>query len=185
MEDKAIIELFWARSQQAIAETADKYGQRLHRLSMNILHNHEDAQECVNDTYHATWNTLPPQKPDFFFAYLARLARNFSFGRYDYNHAKKRTATIVTLSRELECCIPASDELEQKSESAEIGKALSAFLREQKKEMRRVFIQRYWYAQSIRDIAKDCGISESKVKSMLFRMREKLRIYLEKEGITI
>ncbi|MDE7206448.1 MAG: hypothetical protein K2N90_04715 [Lachnospiraceae bacterium] len=85
----------------------------------------------------------------------------------------------------MECCIPASNELEQKSESAEIGKALSAFLREQKKEMRRVFIQRYWYAQSIRDIAKDCGISESKVKSMLFRMREKLKIYLEKEGITI
>jgi len=185
LEDNAIIALFWERSQQAITETADKYGKRLHQLSMNIVHNYEDAQECVNDTYHAAWNTLPPEKPDFFFAYLARIARNFSFGRYDYNHAKKRTATIVTLSQELEHCIPAPNDLEQKSESEEIGKALSAFLRGQSEQMRRVFVQRYWYAQSIRDIASDCQISESKVKSMLFRMRGSLKIYLEKEGITI
>jgi len=185
LEDKAIIELFWARSQQAIAETADKYGSRLHRLSMNILHNHEDAQECVNDTYHAAWNTLPPEKPDFFFAYLARITRNFSFGRYDYNHAKKRSADIVELSRELESCIPAPDELEKKTESAEIGRALSTFLHGQPEQMRRVFIQRYWYTQSIGDIARDCRISESKVKSMLYRMRGKLKVHLEKEGITI
>lgn len=185
MDDKAIIELFWARSQQAIAETADKYGTRLHRLSMNILHNREDAQECINDTYHAAWNTLPPEKPDFFFAYLARITRNFSFGRYDYNHAKKRSADIVELSRELESCVPAPNELEQKADSEEIGKALSTFLREQPEQMRRVFIQRYWYTQSISDIAKDCRISESKVKSMLFRMRGKLKMHLEKEGIAI
>jgi RNA polymerase sigma-70 factor (ECF subfamily) len=185
LEDQAIIALFWARSQQAITETADKYGKRLHQLSMNILHNHEDAQECINDTYHAAWNTLPPQKPDFFFAYIAKLARNFSFDKYDYNHAKKRTAMIVELSQELERCIPASNEPERTFENAEIGAALSAFLREQPKQMRRVFVQRYWYAQSIRAIAEDCGISESKVKSMLFRMRGKLKIHLEKEGITI
>ncbi len=185
MEDKAIIALFWERSQQAIAETADKYGKRLQHLSMNILHNHEDAQECVNDTYHAAWNTLPPEKPDFFFAYLARLTRNFSFDRYDYNHAKKRTATIVELSQELEHCIPAPNELEKKTESEEIGTAISTFLKNQPAQMRRVFIQRYWYAQSIQDIAGDCGISESKVKSMLFRMRGKLKIHLEQEGIII
>lgn len=185
MEDKAIIALFWERSQQAIAETADKYGTRLHRLSMNILHNYEDAQECINDTYHAAWNTLPPEKPDFFFAYLARLTRNFSFGKYDYNHAKKRTADIVELSSELERCIPALNEFERKADSEEIGKALSDFLRTQSEQMRRVFVQRYWYAQSIGDISNDCKISESKVKSMLFRMRKKLKIHLEKEGIVI
>lgn len=185
MEDKAIIELFWARSQQAIAETAEKYGKRLHGLSMNILHNNEDAQECVNDTYHAAWTTLPPEKPDFFFAYLARLTRNFSFGIYDYKHAKKRTADIVELSSELENCIPAQNELERRAESEEIGRALSAFLRGQPAQMRRVFVQRYWYAQSISDISSDCNMSESKVKSMLFRMRGKLKIHLEKEGITI
>lgn len=185
MEDKAIIELFWARSQQAITETADKYGKRLQGLSMNILHNYEDAEECVNDTYHAAWNTLPPEKPDFFFAYLARLTRNFSFGIYDYKHAKKRTADIVELSRELECCIPAPNEFERKAESEEIGKVLSLFLREQSVPMRRVFVQRYWYAQSICDISRDCDMSESKVKSILFRMRGKLKRYLEKEGINI
>ena len=185
MEDKAIIELFWARSQQAIVETADKYGRKLHVLSMNILHNNEDAQECVNDTYHAAWNTLPPQKPDFFFAYLARLTRNFSFGVYDYKNARKRSADIVELSGELEKCIPAARGIEEQLESAEIGKALSAFLRLQPEQMRRVFIRRYWYAQGIADIAKDFGISESKVKSMLFRMRGKLKTHLEMEGIVI
>ncbi len=185
MEDKAIIDLFWARSQQAIAETSDKYGKKLHLLSMNILRNNEDAQECVNDTYHAAWNTLPPQKPDYFFAYLARLTRNFSFGVYDYKNAKKRSADIVELSRELENCVPAVRGIEEEEESAEIGKALSAFLRSQPEQMRRVFIRRYWYAQSIFDISRDFGMSESKVKSMLFRMRGKLRTHLEKEDIFI
>lgn len=185
MEDKAIIELFWARSQQALTETADKYGKRLQGLSMNILHNHEDAEECVNDTYHAAWNSLPPEKPNYFFAYLARLTRNFSFDIYDYKHAKKRTADIVELSQELENCIPALNEFERRAESEEIGKALSAFLFEQPVQMRRVFVQRYWYAQSICDISRDCNMSESKVKSILFRMRGKLKAYLEKEGITI
>ena len=97
MEDKDIIELYWKRTQRAITETAEKYGNRLHSLSMNILHNYEDAEECVNDTYHETWNHIPPQRPDFFFAYLAKLTRHFSLGRYDYHHAKKRSAEIVEL----------------------------------------------------------------------------------------
>ena len=88
MEDNEIIELFWQRSQRAIAETDCKYGGRLQNLSMNILHDREDAEECINDTYHATWNTLPPKRPNYFFAYLAKLTRNFSFGKYDYYHAQ-------------------------------------------------------------------------------------------------
>lgn len=185
LEDNEIIELYWKRSQQAITETSYKYGNRLQNLSMNILHDNEDAKECVNDTYHATWNTLPPEKPDFFFAYLAKLTRHFSFGKYDYYHAKKRNVTIVELSQELENCIPAHNEYEAKLDSEEIGKALSEFLRDQSPEMRKVFLHRYWYAESIRDIAHLFKISESKVKSILFRMRNKLKEYLEKEGITL
>lgn len=185
MEDKAIIELYWKRSQQAVAETADKYGGRLQKLSMNILHNREDAEECVNDTYHATWNTLPPEKPDFFFAYLAKLTRNFSFGKYDYYHARKRDATVVELSLELENCIPAPNDLECRMESEEIGRIISDFLRMQPADMRKVFVRRYWYMDSIRDISHAFGQSESKVKSMLFRMRNKLREYLEREGIAL
>lgn len=185
MEDKAIIDLYWKRSQQAIVETSDKYGSRLQNLSMNILHDNEDAKECVNDTYHATWNTLPPEKPDFFFAYLAKLTRHFSFGKYDYYHAKKREATIVELSQELENCIAAPNEYDLRLDSEEIGNAISTFLHGQSPEMRKVFVRRYWYTESIHDIAKSFHMSESKVKSILYRMRNKLREYLEKEGITL
>lgn len=185
MEDNAIIELYWQRSQNAISETAAKYGGRLNSLSMNILHSREDAEECVNDTYHAAWNTLPPQRPGFFFAYLAKLTRNFSFSRYDYYHAKKRGATVVELSSELENCIPAPNDLEQKMESKEIGRIVSEFLHSQSPEMRRVFVRRYWYLDSIQTISETYGISESKVKSMLFRMRGKLREHFEKEGVEL
>lgn len=185
MEDKAIIDLYWERSPQAINETANKYGNRLQGLSMNILHNMEDAEECVNDTYHATWNTLPPKKPDFFFSYLAKLTRHFSFGKYDYYHAQKRDATVVELSAELENCIPAPNDMERRMESEEIGRIISDFLHKQPLEMRRVFVRRYWYMDSVQTISKSFSISESKVKSILFRMRGKLREYFEKEGVEL
>lgn len=183
MEDNEIIELFWQRSQRAIAETDQKYGGRLQTLSMNILHDRQDAEECVNDTYHATWNTLPPERPNYFFAYLAKLARNFSFGKYDYYHAQKRCVTVVELSDEIENCIPAPNDLEQKLDSKEIGRIISTFLYEQSSEMRAVFVRRYWYMDPIKDIAEMFRISESKVKSILFRMRNKLREHLEEEDI--
>ncbi|MCI9385509.1 MAG: RNA polymerase sigma factor [Lachnospiraceae bacterium] len=183
MEDNEIIELFWQRSQQAIAETDGKYGGRLQSLSMNILHDREDAEECVNDTYHATWNTLPPQRPNYFFAYLAKLARNFSFGKYDYYHAQKRNVTVVELSDEIENCIPSPNDLEQKMDSREIGRIISEFLYTQSPEMRMVFVRRYWYMESIKDISLAFHSSESKVKSILFRMRNRLREHLEKEGV--
>lgn len=183
MEDNEIIELFWQRSQRAIAETDQKYGGRLQTLSMNILHDRQDAEECVNDTYHATWNTLPPERPNYFFAYLAKLARNFSFGKYDYYHAQKRCVTVVELSDEIENCIPAPNDLEQKLDSKEIGRIISTFLYEQSSEMRAVFVRRYWYMDPIKDIAEMFQISEIKVKSILFRMRNKLREHLEEEDI--
>ncbi|MDE7322256.1 MAG: sigma-70 family RNA polymerase sigma factor [Lachnospiraceae bacterium] len=183
MEDNEIIELFWQRSQRAIVETDGKYGWRLQNLSMNILHDREDAEECVNDTYHATWNTLPPQRPVYFFAYLAKLARNFSFGKYDYYHAQKRDVTVVELSDEIENCIPSPNDLEQRMDSKEIGRIISEFLYIQPVEMRMVFVRRYWYMESVKDIAHVFHISESKVKSILFRMRNKLREHLEKEGV--
>ena len=183
MEDNEIIELYWQRSQRAITETAGKYGGRLQTLSMNILHDRQDAEEGVNDTDHATWNTLPPQRPNYFFAYLAKLARNFSFGKYDYYHAQKRCVTVVELSDEIENCIPAPNDLEQKLDSKEIGRIISEFLYSQPKELRTVFVRRYWYMDSIKDIAGMLQISESKVKSILFRMRNKLRKHLEEEDI--
>lgn len=118
-----------------------------------------------------------------FFAYLAKLARNFSFGKYDYYHAQKRCVTVVELSDEIENCIPAPNDLEQKLDSKEIGRIISTFLYEQSSEMRAVFVRRYWYMDPIKDIAEMFQISESKVKSILFRMRNKLREHLEEEDI--
>ena len=185
MEDSQIIEMFWQRSQQAITETAKKYGGQLHTLAKRILFSQEDAEECVNDTYHTTWNTLPPQKPDYFFAYLAKITRNFCFGRLDYHKAKKRDAQIVELSEELECCIASPNDCEQHIEDEELGKLISRFLRTQSDEMRKVFVRRYWYMDSISDISVNMHLSESKVKSILFRIRGKLREYLESEGIML
>ena len=185
MNDKTIVELYWQRSGDAIAETSRKYGGYCYAIAYNLLSSARDAEECVNDTYHATWNSLPPEKPNCFFAYLAKLTRNFSFGKYDYRHAQKRTATIVELSGELENCIPAPNDLERKMESEEIGRIISDFLYMQSIEMRKVFVRRYWYMDSIQAISHAYGISESKVKSMLFRMRNKLRAHLEQEGIIL
>jgi len=183
LEDQQIVDLYWRRDADAIGETASKYGGYCRTIAQNILSDRQDAEECVNDTYHATWNTLPPQRPNYFFAYLAKLARNFSFGRYDYYHAQKRCVTVVELSDEIENCIPSPDDLEQKMDSREIGRIISEFLYNQPIEMRTVFVRRYWYMDSIKDIAGMFQISESKVKSILFRMRNKLREHLEEEDI--
>ncbi len=183
MEDRDIIELFWIRNEQAITETDQKYGKALHSLSDKIVENYEDAQECVNDTYHKAWTHIPPARPDFFFAYLAKIARHLSFGKLDYHHAQKRNAIIVELSTELENCISAPDAYEQKTTSEEIAKVINQFLAKQTVEMRKVFVRRYWYMNSVSEISTMFSISESKVKSILFRMRNKLRRELEMEGL--
>ena len=128
---------------------------------------------------------MPPKRPDYFFAYLAKITRNFCFGKLDYQKAKKRDAEIVTLSTELENRITSPNDCEQKLASQELGQLISQFLREQPESARKIFIRRYWYMDSIHDISANMNISESKVKSMLFRLRGKLRDYLEKEGITL
>lgn len=185
MEDKEIIDLYWSRSERAISETQEKYGSRLHLLVKKIVSNDEDSEECVNDTYHAAWCSIPPKRPEYFFAYLAKIARNFAFGVLDYQNAKKRNAIVVNLSEEMEQCIPARDEYERKMDSEAIAKTISSFLYTQPQQMRVVFVRRYWYFDSIAEISKRLHMSESKVKSILFRMRNKLRIYLEEEGISL
>lgn len=182
MEDAKIIELFWARKEAAIAETAAAYGSRLQRLSVNIVESYEDAKECVNDTYLKAWNTIPPQRPTYFFAYLAKICRYLSFGKLDKMNAKKRKAEIVELSAEMELCIP-DKRMEDKLEGEEIGRLLNRFLGNLSEENRLLFMRRYWYTDSIQEIADRFGFTESKVKVSLHRTRTKLRNYLESEGI--
>lgn len=184
MEDKAIIELFWVRNEIALKETEKKYGSNLHQLAMKILYCYEDAEESVNDTYLTAWNTMPPTKPLYLFSYLAKICRFKSFEKLDWKTAKKRQAEIVELTAEMETCIPAST-LEENFKSEELGHLLNIFLAGLSEEKRLIFMRRYWYGDSINDISQRYGIGESKVKVSLLRTRNKLKKFLEKEGILV
>ena len=182
-EDNKIVELFIKRDESAIKEVSFKYGNKLNNIAKNILDNISDAQECENDTYMDAWNSIPPNEPkEYLFAYLAKIIRNKALNYYNSRNALKRKAIIVELSKELEECI-AAPEVDVNISDNEVGRLISNFLRDQKEEARIIFVRRYWYVDSINDIAKMFNISESKVKSSLFRTRNKLRVYLEKEGI--
>jgi len=184
LEDNKIIDLFFARNEDAIVETDAAYGRRLFALANNVLQNREDAQECVSDTYLKTWDTIPPLRPQFFFGYLAKLCRHFSLGKLDWKNAAKRKAEVVALTQEMENCVPDTrreDELEGK----ELGRLLNAFLRQQTPENRMVFLRRYWYADTVAEIAQRYGISENAVMTRLHRTRKRLNSYLQKEGIPV
>ena len=184
MNDEQIIQLFFTRNEDAIRRTDEQYGARLTRLSENIVHSREDAQECVNDTYFKAWDTIPPTKPTHFFAYLAKICRYFAFDRLDWNNAAKRKAEVVTLTREMEECIPAVWQ-EAEPQSAEISRLVGSFLRRQTQDNRMIFVRRYWYGDSVSEIALRYEISQSAVLMRLSRTREKLASYLKKEGIQV
>ena len=184
MEDSKIVDLFLMRSEDAIAETDAAYGRKLHALSNRILNNREDAEESVSDTYMKAWETIPPQKPKFLYAFLASICRHMSFHKVDWRMAEKRNAEIVSLSQEMEMCIP-DDTQERVLEGREQGRIMNTFLENLPKESRLIFMRRYWHLDTIAEIAARYGMTESKVKSQLSRTRAKLCTYLEKEGIPV
>lgn len=184
MNDNQIIKLFFTRNEDAIQQTAYKYGTCLTGLAVNIVRNNEDAQECVNDTYLKAWDTIPPMKPDHFFAYLAKICRNFAFGRLDWNQAAKRNAEVIALTNEMEECIPSSWH-DATVDSSEISELVSSFLRSQTPENRMIFVRRYWYGDSVSEIALRNELSQSAVAMRLSRTRGKLASYLKKEGIRV
>ena len=184
MTDSQIIALFWERNDNAIDETDAVYGRKLYAISDRILHSRQDAEESVSDTYMRAWESIPPQKPMYFFAYLAKICRNFALSRLQWNSAAKRSAEIVSLTQEMEACIPDRSH-ERKLEGEEIGRVLNRFLGSISLESRLIFMRRYWYTDSIQEIAVRYHISQSKVKTRLHRTRKKLQQYLEKEGIYV
>ena len=184
MTDRQIIALYWARDEQAIHETDIVYGSRLHYLAHKIVQSYEDAQECVNDTYLKTWDTIPPTRPEYFFAYIAKICRNFALGVLDWKSAAKRKGEVVSLTQEMEACIP-DPQHERKLEGQELGEVLNRFLESLSYENRVIFLRRYWYLDTIAEIANRYGMSESKVKTGLHRTRAKLHSFLEKEGIAV
>lgn len=186
MDDSKIIELYQDRSEQAISETSRKYGKYCHCIAYNILHNAEDSEECVNDTYLRAWNSIPPKRPNRLQSFLGKITRNLSLNRWEMLSAEKRGAGQVPLVlEELAECIPAGENVEQLAEDTVIRNALDRFLEELPEETRKLFVRRYWYLSPVKEIAADYGFSESKVTVTLFRTREKLRTVLEKEGISL
>ena len=184
MNDGEIIALFWERDENAISEADALYGKYLRYISFGILHNDSDADEVVNDVYLKAWNLIPPQKPDPLKAFLGRMTRQLSINRLEKNTAKKRGENEHELVlEELGECIP-SPEVDT-ADGIALKDALNAFLRGLPDESRRIFIRRYWYMQSISEIAGNMRISESKVKSSLMRARNKLRENLCKEGFEV
>ena len=186
MTDTDIIELYWARSENAITETDTKYGGYCRTVSFNILHDMRDAEECVNDTWLDAWRTMPPQRPNKLRAFLAKITRNLSLDRYKFYNADKRrlTQTAVALE-ELGDCVSDRREIDDQIDEMVLTEIIERFLYSQSTEKRNVFIRRYWHMDSVDDIAKRYGMSQRKITSMLFRMRQNLRDQLEKEGITV
>jgi len=182
LDDKEIIDLFFERDENAIRETMNSYNGRLLRFAMRFLSDSRDAEECVNDAYARAWDTIPPNRPDNLFAYLASLCRNSALDVIKKNTAQKRSAQLVELTQEMNECIPDSSSITD-DRSDELAECINGYLATLPRDKRAVFIGRYWYNEKISDIAKRTGFSQSKVKIMLYRMREELRNYIErKEG---
>lgn len=182
MKDDEIIALYFRRDEDAIRQTELAYGGKLYNLSYRLLWNREDAEESVSDTYMKAWENIPPTKPTFFYAYLAKICRFLAMGKLDWNNAAKRKAEVVELSDEMGNCIPDLSR-EMQIQSRELGALLNEFLGTLSPENRQIFMRRYWYAESIAEIAQRFHLGESNVKTKLMRTRNALRSFLEKEGI--
>lgn len=182
MEDRKIVDLYWARDEAAITESDKKYGRMLCSLSYSLLSSHEDAEECVNDTYLDAWGAMPEARPERLGAFLSKIVRRISVDRYRALHREKRGG-IANLTEELTECVPDTLTPYDELENDRLRDALNAYLRSTTPEKRAAFILRYFYSRSTADIALRLRISEAKVKTTLFRMRAELREFLEKEEL--
>ncbi len=184
MEDKQIIDLYFARSERAIQETDTKYGGYCYSIAYNILANQEDAEESVSDTYLSAWNAIPPRRPSLLAAFLGKITRNISLDRWRKYHAFKRGGGQVEIAlEELQECVSGEESAEEKVIRREILASLNNFLETLNETERNVFVCRYWYLDSTEEIAEKSGFSVSKVKSMLYRIRKRLNTHFEQEDL--
>lgn len=183
MEDDGIVDLYWARSENAISETSKKYGNYCYSIAYNVLGNAEDADESVNDVYLEAWNNIPPHRPSVLSTFLGKITRRISIDKWRGRTAEKRGGgeTVLVLD-ELSDCIPSNRSVEHEAEAAELSRLINNFVMALSPMDRRVFICRYWYLDPIAEIAQRFGFSQSKVKMMLHRQRKKLLDYLEREA---
>ena len=190
MEDNKIVLLYFERNEKAIIETKNKYGNYCYTISYNILKNHEDSEECVNDTYIKAWNSIPPQEPTSLMAYLAKIVRNLSFNIYRKNNTAKRGSgetniVLDELSEIISSNNNIEDDLINKEQQKLLSKTINEFLRFIDKTSCNIMIRRYFYSESVIDISKRYNFTESKVKSILFRNRNKLKKFLKERGIIL
>ena len=184
MNDRDIVNLYWQRSEQAITETEQKYGRYCHIIAYNILENVEDSEECVNDTWMSAWNSMPDKRPEHLSPFLARITRNFALTKIVRRTAKKRGGGEVLLAlEELDACISSGYDLEKEVEDRELSRAIDAFIGQLTEEEQLVFVSRYWFLASEREIAEKLGLSRSGISAMLKRIRNRLKSYLIPEGL--
>lgn len=183
MEDKKIVDLYFQRDENAIEETSKKYGRYCYQVAMGILRSREDSEECVNDTYAGAWDAMPPHRPDSLKAFLGKLTRRLSLKRVRLMTAQKRGGGEVPLALdELGECIPAKDTVGDRLEEKELAALISRFLRTLPDDSRRMFVQRYFYLKSVKEIAHSFSCTQSRVKSSLYRVRLQLKEKLKEEG---
>lgn len=186
MDDHDIIQLYWDRNDQAIQATSEKYGHYCKAIAKNILNNEEDAEECVNDTYLNAWNAMPTHWPEQLAAFLGKITRNLSFNRYKRNRAEKRGGGEMALVLdELADCISDADDVEQMLDRRELVKAINSFVRSLPAGKRNIFVRRYWYADSVSDIAGDYGMRQGTASKTLERTRKQLKAYLTERGFEV
>lgn len=185
MEDKKIIELFFQRSENAIAELQTKYGAISNKTAYNILGNQQDAEECVNDSYLAVWNAVPPKSPNPLLAFLLKIVRNISINRCTYNARQKRNQQYWDCVDELDYCLASSETTESQIEAIELTNYIELFIDSLSKTNRLIFIRRYWYVDSYETLSKMTGLRENAIRTRLSRMRKDLAIFLQKRGVAL
>ena len=185
MEDQKIIDLYTNREERAIYETDKKYGRLCTSISMGILNDMRDSEECVSDTWFALWNQIPPKKPNPFKAYICRIIKNLSLKCYEYHHAKKRNSQYDLSLEELEECISKEQNIESQIELRELKWIIAKFIEDLPKEKRILFLRRYWFLQSVSEMARDYEVTSKNMSVKLLRIRKDLKEYLKEEGFEI
>ena len=180
LEDEKIIDLYWERSESAISETDKKYRSRCMYVARSILEDNSDAEECLNDTYLTAWNLMPPERPKFLSSFLFKIVRNHSLNKFRFHNNSRRKRNISFSTEELAECVDGSNNVEEKFDEAEVVNAINEFLETLKKDRRYIFVRRYWYLDSIADIAEHCSLTEENVMVILSRVRKQLKDHLKR-----
>ncbi len=185
MDDRQIVDLYWQRDDAAIRETELKYGPFCRGLAYNVLSSHEDAEECVNDTWQKAWDSMPDERPSLLRAWLGKVVRNLALDRWRRDHAQKRYNGLDVMLDELEDCVPASTTVESTVDAMELGRTISKWLRSLPKDDRALFVRRYWNGEALNALAADLGIPAAKLAQKMYSLRQSLKKVLEMEGIVV